>query len=69
MTMKPELIEKQKELKRRLEEKMDQFNKASFPASDPPNWESLQHLDDEIHHLEDSTNHNEEKRGSVDQRT
>jgi|GEM_PF-6621252 len=66
--MKPELIEKQKELKRRLEEKIDQFNKATFPASDPPNWNSLQHMDDEIHHLEETTNRSEKKRDSADQR-
>lgn len=67
--MKPELIEKQKELKRRLEEKMDQFVKESFPASDPPQWDSLKHMDDEIHHIEESTSRSAEKRDSADQRT
>jgi hypothetical protein len=51
---------KQEEIKRKIDEKIDQFNKQTFPASDPPQWDSLQ---DELREL---TNRNESKGDSAD---
>src|SRR5262245_9979541 len=32
------------EIKKILDKKIDEFNKATFPASDPPNWDTLEKM-------------------------
>ena len=49
------------EIKRQIDEKIDQYNNSTFPASDAPQWNSLQELALEKRHLEESTNRSEEK--------
>lgn len=59
--MNAEEQKRRDEIKRKIDEKIDQFNNATFPASDAPQWDSLQALALEKKHLEESTNHSEEK--------
>jgi hypothetical protein len=41
-------IQEHEENRKRLEDRIDEFIKETFPASDPPNWSSLRHLAEEV---------------------